>query len=86
MIVADNGGHHDDQGASNYPLRGQKNTFSEGGIRTVGLVSGPVLSPSSKLTKELMHITDWYPTLVSLAGGTTEDQGLDGYDLWYTLK
>ncbi len=34
-----------------------------------------------KISDELMHITDWYPTLVALAGLTpTDPDRLDGVD------
>ena len=34
-----------------------------------------------------MDISDWYPTIVNLAGGhIDEDMGLDGYDMWETIR
>ncbi|KAL9987473.1 hypothetical protein ACROYT_G001786 [Oculina patagonica] len=36
----------------------------------------------------LLHVTDWYPTLVNLAGGT-QDQAptpIDGMDVWNTIS
>ena len=36
---------------------------------------------------ELMHVTDWLPTLYSIAGGDIKDlRNLDGYDMWNTLS
>jgi len=59
----------------------------EGGIKAVGFVRGtdsataPV--PPGTITNQLMHSTDWLPTLCRLAG--TEPSGtlpLDGVDQW----
>ena len=50
IFVSDNGGPLDH--TTNYPLRGGKHTFWEGGVRVVGFVSGPaftvLLSPIRK--------------------------------------
>jgi len=36
---------------------------------------------------ELMHVTDWLPTLYSVAGGDIHDlRNVDGYDMWNTLS
>ena len=86
--LQDNGGNVG-AGGSNWPLRGAKGSYWEGGIRAVGFVNSPLLkaTPSKNTLKEMMHVTDWYPTLVNLAGGVLkENLTLDGYDQWETLK
>ena len=36
---------------------------------------------------ELMHVTDWLPTLYSVAGGDIKNlHSVDGYDMWKTLS
>lgn len=57
--------------ASNWPLRGVKNTLWEGGVRGAGLVFSPLISKPIRAANQLMHITDWLPTLYSAAGGNT---------------
>ena len=42
VLASDNGGH---KGGTNYPLRGQKGTNFEGGIRSATFVSGLTLNP-----------------------------------------
>ncbi|XP_021919140.1 arylsulfatase B-like isoform X2 [Zootermopsis nevadensis] len=68
---------------SNYPLRGLKTTQWEGGIRTPAVVWSPVLG--RRVSDQLMHVTDWLPTLISAAGGTLQGVPLDGVDQWSAL-
>lgn len=69
---------------SNYPLRGVKTTQWEGGIRTPGVIWSPVLG--RHIYDQLIHITDWMPTLISAAGGSLEGILLDGVDQWQALQ
>ncbi|XP_070562845.1 arylsulfatase B-like [Ptychodera flava] len=80
VFMSDNGGAPDQYGF-NYPLRGGKATLFEAGGRVVTFAAGGLLEKTGYTNDGLMHMTDWYPTFVSLAGGTP-DPSLDGMDMW----
>jgi arylsulfatase A-like enzyme len=61
-----------------------KTTQWEGGIRTPGVIWSPVLG--RHIYDQLIHITDWMPTLISAAGGSLEGILLDGVDQWQALQ
>ena len=69
IYSADNGGVTD---GNNYPLRGEKHTSFEGGMRVTAFVSGGknVIPESKRGTTDssIYHIVDWYPTICHLAG------------------
>ncbi|KAH8401742.1 hypothetical protein KR009_007590 [Drosophila setifemur] len=75
--------------ASNYPLKGVKNTLWEGGVRAAGLIWSPLLKKSQRVANQTMHITDWLPTLLEAAGGAPAlanlSQGIDGQSIWQAL-
>jgi arylsulfatase A-like enzyme len=72
--------------ASNAPLRAGKGSLYEGGVRVAACVAWPGHIPAGTVIKEPLHIVDWYPTLLKLAGGSLEQkQPLDGRDIWPVL-
>ncbi|XP_077868272.1 arylsulfatase B-like [Saccoglossus kowalevskii] len=88
VFSTDNGGART-FGASNYPLRGQKASNFEGGIRGPAFVSSPLLDPLVRgtINNELMYIGDWFPTFMNLAGGhVIGSKPLDGINQWETIS
>ncbi len=83
IFSSDNGGPNPGQTTDNGPLRAGKATLYEGGTRVVAFATWEgVIKPESKVDAAL-HMVDWYPTLVKLAGGPLEQKlPLDGHDAW----
>lgn len=67
-------------------FRGHKGSVYEGGLRVPVVVRWPGHLPAGAEREQMMHMIDWFPTLVRLAGGSP-DAGppLDGRDIWNTL-
>ncbi|KAL4220553.1 hypothetical protein ACF0H5_020951 [Mactra antiquata] len=73
---------------SNYPLRGHKGTILEGGIKVPAFVYSDLMNTGVRgtVSKELMHVTDWFPTLIRIGQGDIENTGnLYGLDLSRTI-
>ncbi|XP_076645892.1 arylsulfatase B [Halictus rubicundus] len=90
LFLTDNGapsiGKHRNWG-SNYPLRGTKYTLYEGGVRGVAAIWSPRIQKAARVSNQLVHMTDWLPTLYSAAGGDLQDLGeIDGMDQWQIIS
>ena len=85
IYASDNGGCGL-RGGRNSPLVGQKETIFDGGLRVDSFIysSGLIADEYVGTTySNLMHVSDWFPTILSLAGiSYTAPSGyeLDGYD------
>ncbi len=80
MVVAvDNGGSLTQNMGSNYPLRGGKYSWLEGGIRTTAWVTGGLLPPSMRgknlSSAHSIAICDWHSTFLALAGADRAGSG-----------
>ncbi|KAH9377806.1 hypothetical protein HPB48_015420 [Haemaphysalis longicornis] len=63
----------------NWPLRGIKGAIWEGGVRSTAFIWSPRLSSTRRVSQQLMHISDWLPTLYSAAGESADcHQGVIG--------
>jgi len=87
IFASDNGGLTSKvAAASNRPLRDGKGSLYEGGVRVAAFASWPSHIPSGTVVKEPLHMVDWLPTLVKLAGGSAPpSKPLDGRDIWPVL-
>lgn len=73
-------------GATNGPLRAQKGTVYEGGVRVPAFATWPGVIAAGTVVQAPLHIVDWYPTLLRLAGVTAAPKlPLDGRDAWATI-
>ena len=83
IFSADNGGPPP---GTNTPLRDFKGTIYEGGVRGCAFATWPGKIPAGQRIKEPLHVIDWYPTLVKLAGGSFDQKlPIDGKDVWPML-
>lgn len=93
LFTADNGGIGK---GNNHPLRGHKHDPWEGGTRAAAFLSGGFLPKhlrGAATGAKAVHIADWYPTMVRLAGGDPTDdvhlggrpRPIDGVDVWPLL-
>jgi arylsulfatase A-like enzyme len=85
LFSSDNGGPLN-LGATNGRLRAGKGTLYEGGVRAAAFITWPGKLKGGTTVSEPLHIVDWYPTLVKLAGASLEQKlSLDGKDIWPVL-
>ncbi|XP_065281154.1 arylsulfatase B-like [Dermacentor albipictus] len=75
--------------ASPWPLKGEKNTLWEGGIRVPGLVwtSQHLWRGPGSVYERFFHVSDWLPTLYEMAGGSVEELGdVDGVSHLHSFR
>ncbi len=79
LFSSDNGGTP--QG-DNGPLRGNKDSTWEGGVRVCALAWWPGKIPAESTCNEMASVTDVLPTVVALAGGKVDaERVIDGKDI-----
>ena len=61
-------------GALNYPLKGAKATSYEGGVRSPGFIHYPKLLTKPRDHAGLFHVSDYFPTLISMINTMSEEQ------------
>jgi arylsulfatase A-like enzyme len=95
VLTSDNGGvmRTPDTGqevTSNGPLRGEKGTLYEGGLRVPLVVRWPAVIGAGRETEALTGAADWYPTLLDVAGAAgaeaIDGAALDGESLLPVLR
>ncbi|HUZ81416.1 MAG TPA: sulfatase-like hydrolase/transferase [Gaiellaceae bacterium] len=71
----------------NYGFRGAKHYVFEGGIRVPAIVRWPAAIAGGRLVPEMLHFTDWLPTLAAAARLPSPEAGhLDGHDVGAVLN
>ncbi|XP_023245172.1 arylsulfatase I isoform X2 [Copidosoma floridanum] len=88
VFTTDNGGPaagFNLNAASNWPLRGVKDTLFEGGVRGAGLIWSTRLSRPGRVSNRMFHIVDWLPTLLRASSATSQAKDIDGLDSWEAL-
>jgi arylsulfatase A-like enzyme len=85
VFSSDNGGPQPGVVTDNGKLRAGKGTLYEGGVRVAAFATwAGKLKPGD--CGEPLHMVDWYPTLLKLAGATDrQPRPVDGRDAWPTL-
>lgn len=82
LFSSDNGGLPG-FGGDNGKLRGKKGTLYEGGVRVCAFAHWPGKIPAGSVVEQPLHVVDWFPTLLKLAGSEKgAKSGLDGHDIW----
>jgi arylsulfatase A-like enzyme len=86
LFSTDNGGPNPDVLTSNGEFRAGKSSIYEGGVRACAFAHWPGQIRSNTVVNAPLHIVDWYPTLLKLAGSNLK-QGLplDGRDCWAAI-
>jgi arylsulfatase A-like enzyme len=86
VFSSDNGGPDPGRTSSNGPLRAGKGTIYEGGVRACAFATWHNRIKPATLVQAPVHMVDWYPTLLKLAGASLDQSlAVDGRDQWATI-
>lgn len=86
IFCSDNGGFQPGIVTNNGKYRAGKGTLYEGGVRVCAFATWDGQIRAGTTITAPLHIVDWYPTLLKLAGAKLEQKlPLDGRDIWPTL-
>ena len=91
VVTSDNGGWVKVEG-SNFPYRGSKGSMVQGSVRTFAFLHGSVIPSAARGTTcdGLVHISDWFPTLLGLASKGSwnvpaNGKEIDGVDVFNAI-
>lgn len=85
IFTSDNGGFG--KQTSNYPFRGNKGNFYEGGIRVPLIIRWPGITTRPSVSDVPVITTDLYPSILNMAGlSLMPEQHVDGISLLPVLK
>ncbi|WP_062262740.1 arylsulfatase B [Endozoicomonas arenosclerae] len=85
LFYSDNGGV-ETGGGSNFPLKGQKGTAYEGGIRVVSTIKWPGVLPENTVSNQYLSAMDLFPSLANATNIAMKNtKPLDGEDFWDNL-
>jgi arylsulfatase A-like enzyme len=87
IFSSDNGGPAPGKITDNGQYRAGKGTLYEGGVRVCAFAAWEGRIPAGARITAPMHMVDWYPTLLKLAGAKAEQKlPLDGLDIWPCIE
>ena len=86
VFSSDNGGPEPARVTDNGALRAGKHTLYEGGVRVCAFATWDGRIKPGGTIDQPLHMVDWYPTLLKLAGASLEQKlPIDGRDAWRTV-
>ena len=56
------------------------------GVKVAGFVSGPPVAKPKTVNREWIHVSDWFPTILGLAGASMKNITVDGFDQWGAIS
>jgi uncharacterized sulfatase len=88
IFMSDNGGVIEERGflfhgyeelvTSNWPLKSEKGSLYEGGIRVPMIIHWPGVTTENSTSDQMVHAVDLYPTLLEITGAPAPSHMLDG--------